>query len=689
MTDREARLALKRRLPRAWPAFFERHGNFTHTQLVAIPPILAGENILLSAPTASGKTEAVVAPLVERRCPPGCEGLQLLYVTPTRALASDLYQRLGVPFEYLHLSLAVKTRDFNTFRKEHPSALLISTPESVDSLLTTQAQIFSSLRAVILDELHLVDGTPRGDQLRVLMNRIRAIHAYAALQEDGEEGDDLQYAALSATLPNPAETATRYFPHAQIITVEGGRSLEAELLPLASNAALQAYLHMFRDKGWRKAIVFCNTRAEAEHYAASARPDSPFGSAVYVHYSNIDARQRHEIETRFAEDEAAICFATSTLELGIDIGSIDAVILIGPPGDIRSFMQRIGRGNRRSHIMRVACFYRTLLEERLFRVFVAQVERRDLSNARLSRFRPSVAVQQIFSIMKQSPIQAVRLTILQSLFEGMVTPGDLLLMVGHLEELGYLAHARPGEWRAGPKLNRLVDEQNMMDAELSLYSNIRTEPRQVEVRDRHTGRRIARVSPVAQQHDVITLQGRSQSIKWSDGETLWVSSDEGAVNGPRLPYLSTRQHLSYEIARRLPRLFGLEPDAAPLVETPGGWWWFHWLGDLYGMILLDLLRYGIRAEATIQPGLCIFLPEQIASVPGWSEQEVRRYLLDHYRRFEPMLDLGAYYRHVPPYLAQQAVIDQIDPIAFLSTLVKLRLSHPSDDLAARLRELVG
>src|SRR5439155_15645913 len=140
--------------------------------------------------------------------------------------------------------------------------------------------------------------------------------------------------------------------------------------------ALIAYLDTFRARGWRKALAFCNSRAEVEAYAAAVRERSPFGGAVYVHYSNIEPRRRRAIERQFAEAGAAICFASSTLELGVDIGDIDAVILIGSPGSAGSFIQRIGRGNRRQGVTQVACLYRTPLERLLFEALVSGDDRR-------------------------------------------------------------------------------------------------------------------------------------------------------------------------------------------------------------------------------------------------------------------------------------------------------------------------
>src|SRR5579864_8808308 len=127
MIDLSSRLALKERLPRTWPAFFERHGNFTASQVAAIPALLDGHNVVVVAPTASGKTEAAMAPLIERHCPrdrPGSSdslgsrvsgtGLTIVYLVPTKALVNDLCARLEQPLDALGLTLGVRTHDRST-----------------------------------------------------------------------------------------------------------------------------------------------------------------------------------------------------------------------------------------------------------------------------------------------------------------------------------------------------------------------------------------------------------------------------------------------------------------------------------------------------------------------------------------------------------------------------------------------
>ncbi len=679
-------LALKARLPRTWPAFFAQHGSFTPTQSATIPALLDGDNVIVCAPTASGKTEAVLAPLIERHCQHHSPGLRLLYIIPTRALANDLAARITPSLEILRLSLAVKTRDMATFEPHHPSAMLITTPESIDSLLTSHARVFANLRAIIIDEIHLFDGTPRGDHLRVLLNRLRVIKQYAVSQ--GHTPDSaIQYAALSATLGDPGGIAARYFPAAQVIPVEGRQPIQAEYLFLSPGSVteLSAYLQAFRSKGWRKTIVFCNSRSEVENYAAAVRRKSPFGDAVYVHYSNIEARRRREIEQQFAADEAAICFATSTLELGIDIGSIDVVILIGPPGDSSAFTQRAGRGNRRSGNLRVVCFYRTPLEKVIFKILVEQAQFGDSYNG----FCPSIAIQQIFSLIKQSPTAAVRLNTAAPLFDGLLAAGQVEAVLGHLQQLGYLQPGRPGEWRAGPGLNQLIDEQASSKPGLSIYSNIDITPALLEIRNHHTGHVIAQVERQWLDHPTLTLEGRPVSVEWVDGEALWVTSAPTVQESGKLFYRSKRKHLAYSIARRVPVELGLPPDASPLVETPEGWWWFHYLGDVYGIMLFNLLRWQVTVEKTAVPGLCLRLEDRPLKPFTWTESQVKGYIKEDFWRFETMLALGVFHRFLPDDLRCQTVIQQVNIPRFLDALGTLRYSTAPEAATENLFRLLS
>ncbi|MCG8346507.1 MAG: hypothetical protein MI924_01845 [Chloroflexales bacterium] len=167
--------------------------------------------------------------------------------------------------------------------------------------------------------------------------------------------------------------------------------------------------------------------------------------------------------------------------MGIDVGDIDVVLLIGPPGNAHSFIQRIGRGNRRGNVTRVTCVYRNTLERLLFAALLDEptesaikqqspeqrqtaapaqpLDQTALQATTVASFRAAVAIQQMFSLLKQSPTAALRLAELTALFAGMLAPDDLAAIVGQLQRLDYLKVGRPGEWRAGDRLNKLYDEQ--------------------------------------------------------------------------------------------------------------------------------------------------------------------------------------------------------------------------------------
>jgi ATP-dependent Lhr-like helicase len=680
-------LTLKSRLPRTWSPFFARHGNFTPAQMVAMPLLLDGQNVMLCAATASGKTEAALAPLIERRLPPdrGALRLTLLYLLPTRALITDIAHRLDAPLERLRVRLAVKSRDLDDFDPRRPADLLLTTPESLDALLATQPKTLIHVAGVVLDELHVLDGAARGDHLRVLLNRLRQVRAFAA--QSGDAADSaIQYVALSATLGDPAAVAARYFPAAQVVTVPGGRACEVELLPLASEspAALVEFLATFQARGWRKALVFSNTRAEVEAYAAAIRrAGSPFGQQVFVHYSNLERQRRHAIEAQFAQAGAAICFASSTLELGIDIGSIDAAILIGAPGSAAAFAQRIGRAGRRQQTIQATCFYRTPLEEALLRALLAAPEPAPAP----APFRASVAIQQIFSLLRQSPTGALRLAPLAGLFADLLTPAELESILGRLQELRYLAAARAGEWRAGDRLKRLVDLQASEHAPLSLYSNIQNRPATLKIRDQASQEVIAAVDPLWLDREVLTLEGRPLDVNWFDGEALWVTRGSNVGEQAKLPFLSARQLLSFELAQALPPTLGLAPGDAPLVETPGGWLLFHWLGDVYGQALLDLLRPHLTVRAAAQPGLALLLREEPRSLPLLSIEQTTRYLQEHVRLYEGMLALGAYQHLLPWPLRQGAGVTEFDVTRFVENLGGMKVRRAPEQMAEGLLRL--
>ena len=151
-----------------WLPFFTRFGRLTAVQESTIPEILDVANVVVASPTASGKTEAVIAPLAERHILEQWEDLAVLYIVPTRALANDTLVRIEGPLQDIGITAALKHGDKPNLPKVLPN-LLITTPESLDSIICRNPKALSTLRAIVLDEVHLLDNTYRGDQLRILL----------------------------------------------------------------------------------------------------------------------------------------------------------------------------------------------------------------------------------------------------------------------------------------------------------------------------------------------------------------------------------------------------------------------------------------------------------------------------------------------------------------------------------------
>ena len=473
MNDKNAQQRqLKDRLPHTWDALFARFGRFTETQAQAIEPLLGGKNCVLVSATASGKTEAALTPLLEfhKQNPPKKHQLSILYLVPTRALAHDLARRLQAPLEKLALKLQVKIGDEAALNTSRLPDVLLTTPESLDSLLVNRPRILKDVSAVVIDELHIFDNTPRGDQLRILLNRLRRLKKYALARGDVTSAA-IQYCALSATVDHPAEVASRYFPHPLVIQISGQRAIEAELLELESETTLRQLFNLLKQRGVKKVLAVCNSRAECKEWAYRLRTDTPFGDRVYLHHASLDAKVRRAMENNFTLTEAAICFATSTLELGIDIGDVDLILLLGPPGNLSAFLQRIGRGNRRTARTSVICCYRTETDWALFRVFLRATQSGDeVTTPQPYFFRASIIVQQLFSYLKQTRLGKIEPDSAFELFSSL--SGEPLIakalydqIVEHLSLKQCFLAAHNRTLRPGPAWNELYEQR-------AIYTNL-------------------------------------------------------------------------------------------------------------------------------------------------------------------------------------------------------------------------
>ncbi len=194
---------------------------------------------------------------------------------------------------------------------------------------------------------------------------------------------------------------------------------------------------------------------------------------------------------------------------------------------------------------------------------------------------------------------------------------------------------------------------------------------------------------------MLTLEGRAVDVQWYDGEAMWITVSRDQQVADKLRYMSSRQLLSYDLAQKLAAQSGLAPGESPLVASSAGWLWYHWLGDLYGQALYDLVGEYTSVRSTPQIGLCVLLGgdstqwEPAHNAPEWSEIQILRYLEDNYQRFETMLDLGPYQHLLPTSLRRRAVVDQFDIDHFRGALSQINLFRAPIALGTDLLALLG
>lgn len=323
----------------------------------AIGPVLDGNHVLLLAPTAGGKTEAAVFPLLSRMLTEGWSGLSVLYVCPIKALLNNLESRLrdygalvGRRVDLWHGDVGAVRR--RAILRERPD-LLLTTPESIEVMLVSSRSdsrvLFQDLEAVVVDELHAFTGDDRGWHLLAVLERVRRL-----------AGREIQRLGLSATIGNPEALLEWLAPAAsrprRVVAPAGeaASSAHAQLDYVGSirNAAkVVSALH----RG-EKRLVFCDSRARVESLAAALRG---FGTETFVSHSSLGLDERRRSEEAFAQSRNCVIVATGTLELGIDVGDLDRVIQIDAPATVASFLQRLGRTGRRPGTVRNCLFLAT------------------------------------------------------------------------------------------------------------------------------------------------------------------------------------------------------------------------------------------------------------------------------------------------------------------------------------------
>ena len=315
-----------------------------------------GSDVLVIAPTAGGKSEAALIPVIDDLLKNGRSGIACLYLSPLKALINDQEERFsafciptGLTVMKWHGDVPKGDRAWKEGEKPH---ILMITPESLEVLLHEPklAAALKNLRFVIIDELHAFVEAERGVHVKTLLYRIDRI-AQRPVQRIG----------LSATVGNPGQILGWLSDHRhgeEVVAVPASAKQKrfSFVIETEEKGRMDAVVNTVSGK---KALVFVNSRRDAENVMNAIAPRM---ENVYIHHSSLSVAVRKEAEEAFSREGGACIICTSTLELGIDIGDLDVVVQLGPPNSVSSFLQRMGRSGRRGKSAYVAWVLRDACE---------------------------------------------------------------------------------------------------------------------------------------------------------------------------------------------------------------------------------------------------------------------------------------------------------------------------------------
>lgn len=324
------------------------------SQEEAIAPILAGCDVIISAPTAGGKTEAAILPVASLLLAPENLGATALCISPLKALINDQHERLqlfcgplGIEVHAWHGDVAA-SRKRRTF--ERPAGFVLITPEALEAMFVRRGAVisraFARLKWIIVDELHSFWGQARGKQLQALMARL-----------EEAVGGRVPRIALSATLGDLALAAEFLRPQGgdQVQLIRSrfpDRDMEISVYGYRPSERARVVDALLQLRGSNN-LVFANSRGDVEQYTDLLRRRSEMAGVAdefVPHHAGISKRSREITEARLkAHSQPITAVCTSTLELGMDLGELKEVAQIGPPRSVGSAMQRLGRSGRRGN----------------------------------------------------------------------------------------------------------------------------------------------------------------------------------------------------------------------------------------------------------------------------------------------------------------------------------------------------
>ncbi len=338
-------------LPQKFQDWFEKRGWSPHPHQLALLERSKDQSTLLIAPTGGGKTLSGFLPsLIELSNDPKA-GLHTLYISPLKALAADIRRNLATPVEELALPIRVEDRTGDTRQSQRqrqrtdPPHILLTTPESLALLLSYEdsPHIFNGLRRIIVDEIHALHESKRGDQLMLCLSRLATL------------APDSTRIGLSATIEDPAAMADFLSPgNTHILNADPGPDPDISILETAERppwtgmtGAHSAKAVMEKISQAKTTLVFINTRAQAELYFQALWAENTEDLPIGLHHGSLAREVRERVEGAMVAGQLRAIVCTGSLDLGIDWGNVDLVIQVGAPKNVKRLVQRIGRSNHR------------------------------------------------------------------------------------------------------------------------------------------------------------------------------------------------------------------------------------------------------------------------------------------------------------------------------------------------------
>jgi ATP-dependent Lhr-like helicase len=333
-------------------------------------------DMIISAPTASGKTEAAFLPIISQIADKGKDSVKILYISPLKALINDQFSRIETLCKHIDFPITKWHGDANATKKakllKNPAGILLITPESIEALFLNKTEhlrlLFKNLEYIVIDEIHSFIGNERGTQLKSLINRLEhtvEIHPYKI--------------ALSATISNISDI-TKWLnpqnPNTVKIIEDTNKSKDTvglikcyknipPIIGVDKDDFSELKQDLFKVIKQNKNLIFANTKMTLEEYCDSMQniaKENNFPNNFYIHHGSLAKNIREQCEDLLKKNSNISVFCTNTLELGIDIGNIDRVIFLDPPFSVASMVQRLGRCGRKENARKE---FRFVLEENL------------------------------------------------------------------------------------------------------------------------------------------------------------------------------------------------------------------------------------------------------------------------------------------------------------------------------------